>query len=314
MAATRQPPPRLYIPPSIGAQQPMAFEGHSMYSPALPTSIQHGFHPPFPLPQSVLQTPMQSQFFPPIPGAPMRPPHLVHHAGRASVAQLAAAGIYPPQGVPMTPIGQNGLASPMILGAPPFPQPFASRNRRTPSVSLGGPPKAALGGPGRNHAPIPAPLVAAAAVAPPSKTKKIPVSFPQETIPGRDGEPSHRADWARCPIPSSQLPDERIVEPPELTTADPHPPDAWRYVLPDTVDVFLPGKSAWDALKHKVIEEKLEKLGVERGSGSTVPHIHAPHARAASVSFSPLIHVVFFTETYPVRYHHLPTLLSSCSS
>jgi hypothetical protein len=31
------------------------------------------------------------------------------------------------------------------------------------------------------------------------------------------------------------------------------------------------------------IEEKLDKLGVERGSGSNVPHIHAPHARAASV-------------------------------
>jgi hypothetical protein len=71
--------------------------------------------------------------------------------------------------------------------------------------------------------------------------------------------------------------------------------------IPDTVDVFLPGKvscsstsspflqfvvqAAWDAVKNKFIEEKLEKLGVEKGSGghSTIPHIHAPHARAASV-------------------------------
>jgi hypothetical protein len=36
-------------------------------------------------------------------------------------------------------------------------------------------------------------------------------------------------------------------------------------------------------MKQKLIEEKLEKLGVEKGSGSSVPHIHAPHARAASV-------------------------------
>jgi len=36
-------------------------------------------------------------------------------------------------------------------------------------------------------------------------------------------------------------------------------------------------------MKQKNIEEKLEKLGVERGSGSNIPHIHAPHARAASV-------------------------------
>ncbi|KIP04050.1 hypothetical protein PHLGIDRAFT_211829 [Phlebiopsis gigantea 11061_1 CR5-6] len=33
-----------------------------------------------------------------------------------------------------------------------------------------------------------------------------------------------------------------------------------------------------------MIEEKLEKLGVEKGSGSSVSNIHAPHARAASIS------------------------------
>ena len=37
-------------------------------------------------------------------------------------------------------------------------------------------------------------------------------------------------------------------------------------------------------MKKNLIEEKLEKLGVERGSGPLVPQIHAPHARAASVS------------------------------
>lgn len=42
---------------------------------------------------------------------------------------------------------------------------------------------------------------------------------------------------------------------------------------------------AWDALQQRVIEEKLEKLGVERGTGGSVS-IHAPHARAASVSAS----------------------------
>lgn len=39
-------------------------------------------------------------------------------------------------------------------------------------------------------------------------------------------------------------------------------------------------------MKQRIIEEKLERLGVERATGSgmsTVPHIHAPHARAASV-------------------------------
>jgi hypothetical protein len=38
-------------------------------------------------------------------------------------------------------------------------------------------------------------------------------------------------------------------------------------------------------MKQKFIEDKLEKLGVEKGTGSNsnLPHIHAPHARAASV-------------------------------
>ena len=40
---------------------------------------------------------------------------------------------------------------------------------------------------------------------------------------------------------------------------------------------------AWDAIKQKVIEEKLEKLGVEKGSGNNVTFIHGPHGRAASV-------------------------------
>ncbi|KAI9452399.1 hypothetical protein BJY52DRAFT_1226104, partial [Lactarius psammicola] len=57
-----------------------------------------------------------------------------------------------------------------------------------------------------------------------------------------------------------------------------------RVDIPSTIDVFLPGKSAWDAVKKKFIDEKLEKLGVEKGSGSSMPHIHAPHARAASAA------------------------------
>ena len=38
-------------------------------------------------------------------------------------------------------------------------------------------------------------------------------------------------------------------------------------------------------MKQRVIEEKLEKLGVERGTGCNIPQMHAPHARATSVCF-----------------------------
>jgi len=46
---------------------------------------------------------------------------------------------------------------------------------------------------------------------------------------------------------------------------------------------YISLQAAWDEMKQQAIEEKLERLGVERGSGSNVPHIFAPHARAASV-------------------------------
>ena len=40
-------------------------------------------------------------------------------------------------------------------------------------------------------------------------------------------------------------------------------------------------------MKQRIIEEKLEKLGIEKRSefAYDIPEIHAPHARAASVSF-----------------------------
>lgn len=47
-------------------------------------------------------------------------------------------------------------------------------------------------------------------------------------------------------------------------------------------------QAAWQTIKQKAIEEKLEKLGVERGSGPGIPLIQAPHARAASVSLTSL--------------------------
>lgn len=65
-------------------------------------------------------------------------------------------------------------------------------------------------------------------------------------------------------------------------------------------------------MKQKMIEEKLEKLGVEKGSGSSVPHIHAPHARAASVSTLSDIRVFF---VHQCRYRfRLRQTLHCCSS
>ncbi|KAG1889196.1 hypothetical protein F4604DRAFT_1710706 [Suillus subluteus] len=249
----RQPPPRLSIPPMLTVQQP--FDGRQpMFSPVLPTALQHNFHPqPYFMNGPPLQTPMQTFFSHQPPPAPARPTY-ANHQGHASISHFP--GYPPPSAIPMTPLGS---AFPPQMG-PPFGQPFIPRNRRTPSVSIGGPPKAPLGGPGRKHSPLPPPH---AAPTPAPKGKKVVVNIPVETILGDIGELSTRPPWARTPVAALN------VEEPET--------------FPDTVDVFLPGKAAWDAIKLNVIEQKLERLGVERGSGSTLP-IHAPHARASSIS------------------------------
>ncbi|KIM51675.1 hypothetical protein SCLCIDRAFT_617773 [Scleroderma citrinum Foug A] len=268
----RQPLPRLSIPPSLNMQQP--FDGRqAMFSPGLPTSLQQSYHPPpFPIGPPPLQTPMQSFFPQQPPNAPGRPTY-AHH--KAHVSMVHYPGFPPPPAIPMTPLGQG---FPLQMMPPPFGPAFLPRNRRAPSVSIGGPPKAPLGGPGRKHSPMPPQLPATA-----QKGKKIAVNLPVETRPGEDGAPPTRPLWARTPMPTTSS-EEPVVIPPEIDTVEMFPPESWRCEMPQTVDVFLPGRFAWDALKQQVIEEKLEKLGVERGSGASSLPIHAPHARAASIS------------------------------
>lgn len=241
MAAAAQPPARqlrLQIPPAVGQQQPFVYgENAPMFSPSLPTAINVGAHPGYPMQHQLpLHTPMQAQFFPrQPPGAPARPMHRPH----PSVVQLAAAGILPPQGMPITPLGQVGFPGPMMP-----PQPFVPRSKRTQSVSTGGPPKAVLGGPQRKVTPIPVVVAAAAAAAPAApaaKPKKVIVNLPKETV--QEGEEKGtRQAWARIPLRPSEVPAPYHLPPPELTSAEPFPPDAWRHSIPPTVDVFLPGK------------------------------------------------------------------------
>ncbi|KAH8101585.1 hypothetical protein BXZ70DRAFT_906693 [Cristinia sonorae] len=363
--------PRLFIPQGMNAQQPIAFNDNpALFSPALPTSIQHGMHPPFPIPHHnqhhqhnqpnqfhhPMQTPMQQNFFPQQPpNAPGRPT-TIHHQHRAhpSVVQLAAAGILPPPGmlngmpmtpglggVPMTPLGQAGFA---VAGHQMMPMPmpfqtssssFVPKSRRTQSVSTGGPPKAVLGGPQRKVSPMPTAVSAAAgaavepvatpAAAVPAKAKKVVVKLPKETVvekktkdDGEEGEEvKTRPEWARVPLALDEAKDSAEVKYPELTSSEAFPPDAWRYRLPPTVDVFLPGKASWDSMKQRIIEEKLEKLGIEKahssGMSSTIPHIHAPHARAASIS-SPADPALLFFKLNKLQQSQNTSAANSISS
>ena len=231
------------IPPNLGPQQP----GQTvMFSPSLPTVIQQGFNPPYvgPIPGNVM-TPIQASFMPmPIPN-PGRP---INHRARASIAQLAAAGIPPPLGVPLTPLhpGQFPQGGPPMLV--PTPQ-FQPRSRRAPSVSTGGPPKAVLGGPGAKNRVAVETAPTPTSIAPPQKTKKVVVNIPREAIPIEEGAETptdrgllRREPWARTPLRPSEVPEIVDPAPPEAISIEWFPPEEWRTHIPPTVDVFLPGK------------------------------------------------------------------------
>jgi hypothetical protein len=209
-----------------------------LYSPAIQSAIHQGFHPSFP-PPTLLQTPIQPTFFPPPPGVPSRPPRQGHRA-QASLA-LAAAGIHPPPGIPVTPLAQNHFPPPPF-GGPQFP-PYQPRNRRQPSISTNGPPKAQLGGVGKNYRP-PSPTAVAGVIAAPQnpKAKKIIVSLPKETAPGVDGEPSIWTAFARTPIPEHLVPPQPSSSPPDVISSVIYPQDSLRVSIPNTIEVFLPGR------------------------------------------------------------------------
>ncbi|KAG6845279.1 hypothetical protein H0H87_011430 [Tephrocybe sp. NHM501043] len=274
MARAREHLPQLNMPQMNMPQPGITFQGQPIYSP-----VVQNYHPSFPIPNA-MQTPMQPFFNHQPPPAPGRP---THHQNRASIAHLASAGIHPPNGFsPVTPVGgghfPRASMAGNIPGQPPS-HPFPHRNRR--QLSIGGPPKAVLGGPTRKLSPLPAPTAPAA---PPQKAKKVNIKLPQETIPGEEeGQLPTRTPWARNVLDGFVFEDQEVL-PVGLVTVEPYPSDEWRRHMPDTLDVFLPGKRAWDDIKAKEIEVKLEKLGIERGFGSNIPHIHAPHARAASIS------------------------------
>jgi|SRR6266850_526745 len=222
----------LSIPPG----QPYQVQNHPpLYSPAMQTAIHQGFPAAFP-PPTLLQTPIQPSFIPPPSGPPLRP----SHRAQASIA-LAVAGILPPPGGPVTPLATNQFTP--AFGGPQFP-PF--RNRRQPSISTGGPPKAQLGGAGKNYRPpSPTAVALASAAAQTQKAKKVVVNLPKETAPAVDGKPPERTHFARTPIPLHLVPPEPSVPPPDVLTATIHPEDSLRTSVPEMIDVFLPAKVSY---------------------------------------------------------------------
>ncbi|KZT42852.1 hypothetical protein SISSUDRAFT_1058314 [Sistotremastrum suecicum HHB10207 ss-3] len=251
---------RLDIAQPFQPQQPFTVENPHLFSPALASGNRHGF--PMPLP-SALQTPMQSSFFPIAPpGAPPRMGHRTH----GSMAQL------PLSNGPMTPLGRQDFASMQRL--PQFTQPgglapgFVPRSRRTTSLSIGGPPKAPLGGPQRRPSPLPEQTPDGNVVhqnsEPKYKGKKIIVNIPKEVT--EEEEQNHeetRSFFLRRPIPKTEVRVEELSVVPETTSCEEYPPQELRMEFPDSLDVFLPGQVAWDAYKRAVVDQRLKNLGFE---------------------------------------------------
>jgi hypothetical protein len=126
----------------------------------------------------------------------------------------------------------------------PFLHPNGPHRPHKRQMSIGGPPKAVLGGPARKVSPNPIAVAAAAAVS----KKKITVNLPKETLTVDDMEgdaekvsETTRAEFARVPLPHNEYKDVE-VQPPELITREMFPPDDFVKGWPDNIDVFLPRK------------------------------------------------------------------------
>ncbi|CAK5280036.1 unnamed protein product [Mycena citricolor] len=259
------------IPPPLN-NPALAYGGQPMFSPALPTALHNGFLPQFPL-----RTPMQPFFNVPVPGAPPRP---THRQGAASMANFTPSAL---QGTfPMTPGGGHfprpslGPGQLNLGGGPPFP----GRNRRQPSI--GGPPKAVLGGPAAARKLSPLPPVVDTPPPAPAKAKKVIVKLPHEAPKDDAGAALEPPVWARRPLDAPFVFEDVVVAEAELTSGEMFPPEDHRGEMPPTLEVFLPGKRAWQDIKKREIDEKLERLGVE--SSPSIHSSHGPHTRAASIS------------------------------
>lgn len=117
------------------------------------------------------------------------------------------------------------------------------QKRKNRQVSIGGPPKAVLGGPQRKMSvsPLPAEVDKVKAKLEEDRAKlrkKANVKLPKETLTEDEREP-----WARYPMPLPSSDDViRDLREDELSTGIPFPDEVYKYEIPTTVEVFLPGK------------------------------------------------------------------------
>ncbi|KAF8741521.1 hypothetical protein RHS02_03518, partial [Rhizoctonia solani] len=283
---------RLHVPQSISIS-PGYFSEQALFTPGPNTAqvSQAAFmannFPQGPQTAFLLNTPgpTQSTFLAqqqqPRPGPMHR-----HHASIAMGMPLTpGGGVFQQQ--QQSHFASMGAQNPPPMGGLGVP-PFVPRSRRT--ISIGGPPKAVLGGPNRKTSPLPpTPAGENAPLLPDVKRKKCTVRLPLES----DQEPEAdagdadesakrtRSLWSREPVPPSQLPPQVTLDDQlDIMSVEPHPEHIKQgETLAPRIN--LSSKIHWDIMRQEIIEQKLAKLGVERGSGAAYLPSQA-HGRAFS--------------------------------
>jgi hypothetical protein len=132
-----------------------------------------------------MQTPPMQPFFAP------QPPLIMAHRPHA-------IGIQPQTGLPIAPVAQIHVRHPSVAGAPVFGQHIPPPRCRR-QLSIGGPPKAILSGPGRKLSPLPTTATTSPAAS--ASSKKVTANLPKETISG---------DRHLCPLAQMMVPHSRV--------------------------------------------------------------------------------------------------------
>ncbi|CAE6405162.1 unnamed protein product [Rhizoctonia solani] len=269
---------RLHVPQSISIS-PGYFSEQALFTPGPNTAqvSQAAFmannFPQGPQTAFLLNTPgpAQSTFLAqqqqPRPGPMHR-----HHASIAMGMPLTpGGGVFQQQ--QQQHFAGMGATNPQPMGGLGVP-PFVPRSRRT--ISIGGPPKAVLGGPNRKTSPLPpTPAGENAPVLPDVKRKRCVVRLPLESEQepegdAQDGDESAKRTkslWSRTPVPPSQLPQVILDDQLDIASAEPHPEHVKHGETP-VPKVILSSKISTPA-DPSLLFSKLNKLQASQSPSST---------------------------------------------
>lgn len=142
----------------------------------------------------------------------------------------------------------TALSSAGILNGPSVPG-YNKINKRTASISIGGPPKAPLGGPARKVTPV----VPTPSQADNAKIKKIIVKLPVEQRKEDDDDETVYSLWSRQPLDNLIICEEAVI-PANVQTIEPYSfNENLPGILPEIIDVYLPGKVLLQVLRSEFI-------------------------------------------------------------